>query len=97
MHRSLLILLSAVLLTLGGCGGAPSDDELAKRVRTATLSEDQAIEKAREAVRNNDSFADSAEYAASATGDDGWTITVTADDGFRLIVLDGGGEVIRYE
>ena len=98
MHRSLLILLFSALLVLSGCSGEPSDAEKAKMVRTATLSEDQAVDKARAAVRQNDSFADSAEYSVTPLGGDGWTVTVQGSGGeFRLIVLDGAGEVVRYE
>ncbi len=98
MHRSLLILLFSAVLVAGGCSGAPSEAEKAKMVRTSALSEDQAVDKAKAAVRQNDSFADSAEYAVSPTGADGWTVTVTGGGGeFRLIVLDAAGEVIRYE
>ncbi len=98
MHRSLLILLCSALLTGGGCGGGHSEGSTAKRVRTATVTEDQAIELAREAVRQNDSFADSAEYSVAPTGNTGWTVTVHGSAGqFRLIVLDGEGSVVRYD
>ncbi len=99
MHRSLLILLCSALLTGGGCGGGPSGEgSTEKRVRTATVTEDQAIELAREAVRQNDSFADSAEYSVAPTGNAGWTVTVKGSAGqFRFIVLDAEGKVIRYD
>ncbi len=97
MHRSLLILLFSALLITGGCGGGPSDADLAKRVRTATLSEDQALDKAKQAVRANDSFADSAEYSIEPTGDSGWTITVRAGGELRLVVLNDQGEVLQYK
>ncbi len=98
MHRSLLILLFSALLIVSGCSGEPTEAEKAKTARTATLSEDQAIDKAKAAVRQNDSFADSAEYEVSPTGAAGWTVTVTGGGGeFRLIVLDAAGEVLRYE
>lgn len=99
MHRSLLILLFSALLVAGGCGGGKaSEDEMAKRVRTATLSEDQALEKAKAAVRQNDSFADSAEYEITPTGTSGWTVTVNGSNGeFRLIVLDDAGVVLKYQ
>ncbi len=98
MHRSLLILLFSALLITGGCGGGPSEADLATRVRTASMSEEQALDKARQAVRDNDSFADSAEYAIKPTGDSGWTVTVNGTGGeWRLIVLDDLGEVLRYE
>jgi hypothetical protein len=71
---------------------------MAKRVRAPSLSEDQALDKAKQAVRQNDSFADSADYVVKPTGDNGWTVTVTGGGGeFRLIVLDDQGEVLRYE
>ena len=98
MHRSLLILLFSALLITGGCGGEPSETDRAKRVRVAALSEDQALDRARQVVRENDSFADSAEYSIKPTGDSGWTITVDGSGGeWRLIVLDDQGEVLRYE
>lgn len=98
MHRSMLILLCSALLTGGGCGGGPSEDSTEKRVRTATVTEDQAIELAREAVRQNDSFADSAEYSVTPTGNAGWTVTVNGSAGqFRLIVLDSTGTVVKYD
>ena len=98
MHRSLLILLFSALLITGGCGGEPSEADRAKRVRVAALSEDQALDRARQVVRENDSFADSAEYSIKPTGDSGWTITVDGSGGeWRLIVLDDQGEVLRYE
>jgi hypothetical protein len=71
---------------------------MAKRVRAPSLSEDQALDKAKQAVQQNDSFADSADYAIKPTGENGWTITVTGGGGeFRLIVLDDQGQVLRYE
>ncbi len=98
MHRSLLILLFSALLIVSGCGGEPTEAEKAKTARTATLSEDQAVDKAKAAVRQNDSFADSAEYSVTPLGSDGWTVTVKGSGGeFRLIVLDGAGDVVRYE
>ncbi len=98
MHRSLLILLFSSLLLTGGCGGGSSEADLATRVRTAAMSEDQALDKARQAVRQNDSFADSAEYSIKPTGDSGWTIEVNGSEGeWRLIVLDDQGDVLRYE
>ena len=98
MNRSLIILVCLAVLTAGGCGGGGPDDSTDKRVRTSTLTEEQAIDLATDAVRENDSFADSAEYSAKATGDAGWTITVNGNAGqFRLIVLDSAGEVIKYE
>jgi len=94
----LLILLFSALLITGGCGGEPSETDRAKRVRVAALSEDQALDRARQVVRENDSFADSAEYSIKPTGDSGWTITVDGSGGeWRLIVLDDQGEVLRYE
>ena len=97
MHRSLFILLCSALLTAGGCGGDP-EGSTDKRVHSSTVTEERAIELATAAVRQNDSFADSAEYAVTPTGDAGWTITVTGDAGqFRLIVLDSAGEVIKYD
>ena len=98
MHRSLLILLFSALLITGGCGGEPSATDRAKRVRVAALSGGQALDRARQVVRENDSFADSAEYSIKPTGDSGWTITVDGSGGeWRLIVLDDQGEVLRYE
>ena len=98
MHRSLHILLCSALLAVAGCGGGGSEGSTEKRVRTATVTEDQAIVLATEAVRQNDSFADSAEYSARPSGDSGWQITVESGDGqFRIIVLDGEGNVIMYD
>ena len=98
MHRSLLILLFSALLMTGGCGGGSSEADMATRVRTPSMSEDQALERARQVVRDNDSFADSAEYSIKPTGETGWTITVDGSGGeFRLIVLNDQGDVLRYE
>ena len=97
MHRSLFILLCSALLTAGGCGGEP-EGASEKRVRSSTVTEERAIELAKAAVRENDAFADSAEYTVEPTGDAGWTITVNGNAGqFRLIVIDSGGEVIKYD
>ena len=98
MHRSLLILLFSALLITSGCGGEPSESDMAKRVRAPSLTEDQALDKAKQAVRQNDSFADSAEYSIKPAGDTGWTVTVTGSGGqFRRIILDDVGEVLRYD
>ncbi len=98
MHRSVLILLCSALLTVGGCGDGAPEGSTEKRVRSATVTEEQAIVLATEAVRQNDSFADRAEYVAKPSGDAGWQITVDSGDGqFRIIVLDAEGKVIMYD
>ena len=98
MHRSLLILLFSALLITAGCGGGPSQADKAPRVRTATMSEDQALDKARQAVQDRDSFASTAEYVIKPSGNDRWQIEVNSSGGeFRLIVLDDLGDVVRYE
>lgn len=97
MYRSLLILLFSGLLFAGGCGSEPSAADKAPTVRKATLTEDQAIEKAKDAVRQHDSFADSATYEVTPIGDAGWQITVTSGREVRFVALDGTGEVIKYD
>lgn len=98
MYRSLLVLLFSGLLLVGGCSSEPSDAEKAPRVRTTNLTEDQVMQKAKDIVRQHDSFADSAEYDVEAAGDAGWQVTVESSAGdVRLILLDGNGEVIKYE
>ncbi len=98
MHRSLLILLFSALLVTGGCGGGPSEADVAKTVRAPSLSEDQALDKARQAVRERDSFADSAKYSIEPDGASGWTVTVNAGGGEeRLILLNDQGDIVLYE
>lgn len=95
MIRSLVGILAAGLI-LSGCGGG-SDAGGPATPRTTTVSEEQAIEFARDAVRQNDSFADSANYEAMAIGN-GWQINVVDENSgeFRMIVLDGDGGVLEY-
>ena len=95
--------LACLAFALPVCVNGINDDltpeeEKAKRVRTTAMSEDQVIDKAKAAVQQNDSFADSAEYAIMPAGDSGWSVTVTSGNGeVRFIVLDGQGEVIKYD
>ncbi len=94
MIRSLLGLLTALLI-LSGCGGSPPGG--ITEPRTTTVTEEQAIEFAKDAVRQNDSFADSATYSATAIGN-GWQINVVDEDSdaFRMIILDTDGGVLEY-
>ncbi len=92
MIRSLVVLVTALMLS--GCsGGGVGESE----PRTTTVTEDQAIAFATDAVRENDNFADTAAYTAVPIGN-GWQINVLDENTgeFRMIVLDGDGGVLEY-
>ena len=92
MIRS-VIFLSATLLVLSGCKGRSGGGEAPPR--TTTVTEQQAIDAARAAVQEHDSFAKTATYEAAAQGN-GWVVTVTAGSQVRLIMIDPQGKVVNY-
>ncbi len=93
MTRLITPLLAALLLALAGCGGGAESFE-----RTTTVTENQAIEAARDAVRQNDAFADSATFTAKAKGN-GWQVDVVDEQSGqeRMIIVSGDGTVVQYQ
>ena len=95
MIRSLFILLFSALLLLGGCGGGSSGDG-SRADRTTAVTEQQAVDLAKAAYRERDSFDDSAQYAA-VPASNGWQVTIRDSSGnVGLVMLDGEGAVVMY-
>ena len=71
-----------------------------KALAAQTVSEQDAIQTAKDAVRDRDGWSDAATFEAEPKGN-GWTGTVwrgavdTSD--MRLILLDAEGEVVMYQ
>lgn len=97
MNRSILGICVALPLVLGGCGGGKNSGG-ATAPRTTNITEDDAIALAMDAVEQNDSFADSADYDAIPRGN-GWQVNVVDDasGAYRMVILDGDGKVIEYK
>ena len=95
MIRLVIPILISLLLSAGGCGGGAVGTSTE---RTTTVTEDQAIDTAREAVRQHDSFADVAVFEAQPMGN-GWRVTAederSGDE--RLIIIDSDGNVTKYQ
>ena len=97
MIRAIAIVLALVFFS-GGCG----DNEQAGSIRaprTTTITEQGAIDIAKDTVRERDGWSD-ATCEAVAMGN-GWKITVTrggagAGD-VRIVILDGEGAVSMYQ
>ena len=90
-----VILLVALLVAAPGCNsrsgyGAPAPP------RTTSVTEQQAIDAAKAAVKEHDNFADKATYQARPSGN-GWTIMAEYGKQGRFIALDAEGKVISYE
>ncbi len=98
MIRSIAVILASVFLA-GGCGQSEPEGRI-RPPRTTTVTEQAAIEIARDTVRERDGWSDAATFEVEPTGN-GWTVTVwrgaanTSD--MRLLVLDQEGKVILYE
>ena len=91
-----LVTLILALLIASGCSES-SSDPAPKLVRTTTVTEADAISIAKQAVRDNDgSWNDSAQYQAEPMGN-GWQVSAEGPTGFRLIVIDESGKVVKYE
>ena len=96
MFRSVLIVLLSAVVAGGGCGGGGSSGLSVEPATTVT--EDQAVSIAMDAVRDNDSFAETASYTAKESGN-GWAVTVVDEEAgeLRIVVIDGEGNVSKYE
>jgi hypothetical protein len=96
MIRSIVLFLTFALLA-SGCGEGSQEGSI-RAPRTTTVTEQQAIQFAKDAVRERDGWTDTQNVEAQPTGN-GWTVTVySAGTGEpRLVILDGEGEVIQYQ
>jgi hypothetical protein len=97
MIRSIVIILALVLFA-GGCGEEAREGSI-RAPRTTTVTEQDAIETAKNAVRERDGWSAVTNVEAEPTGN-GWTVTVwrgaiNASE-MRLLVLDAEGEVVDY-
>ncbi|MHC4094156.1 MAG: hypothetical protein ACYSVY_28425 [Planctomycetota bacterium] len=98
MIRSIAVILALVFFA-GGCGESQPEGAI-RAPRTTTVTEQGAIDIARDTVRDRDGWSDAATFEAEPTGN-GWTVTVwrgaadTSD--MRLVVLDESGDVVLYE
>ena len=97
MIRSMAIVLALVFFS-GGCGKQEPTGGI-RAPRTTTVTEQDALDIAKDTVRERDGWSD-ATFKASPVGN-GWRITVTrggAGPGeARLVVLDDEGSVISYQ
>ncbi|MHC4218029.1 MAG: hypothetical protein ACYSU7_06180 [Planctomycetota bacterium] len=98
MIRASAVFLAFVLLA-GGCGESADEGSL-RPPRTTKVTEQAAIDIAKETVRDRDGWSDAGAAEATPMGN-GWTVSVwreTMGSGdVRLVVLDGEGKVIRYQ
>jgi len=106
------ITLVAVTLILCGCTSKPEkqiaitgnsvSEEMESPViqPVATVDEDAVLKIAKQAVRDNDTWADRAEYTATKEGDE-WNVLVwrlpKVPGGYRYITIGSSGAVIEYE
>jgi len=82
-----------VAITLAGCGGSdPGSFE-----RTTSVTEQQAIDAARDAVKQNDSFSNSVTFVAAAKGN-GWQVDVRDETSGeeRVVIIGPEGNVVMY-
>jgi len=107
--KPILITLIALVLTVG-CSVAPhSGRNSSLTPATAQLDERKAIEIAKHAVAQNDTWADRATYKAKQKDDGTWSVMVWRitgyDDnenptftpgGHRLVTVDTTGKVMKY-
>jgi hypothetical protein len=97
MIRAIAVIL-ALVFCAGGCGEKTPEGSI-RAPRTTTVGEQQAIDIARDAVRDRDGWSP-ANFEAEPTGN-GWTVTVWQgaidDSELRLVVLDSEGEVVTYD
>ena len=98
MIRSVAVILTLVPYA-GGCGGSDPKGGI-RPPRTTSVTEQDAIRIAGDAVRDRDGWSDPGTVEAEATGN-GWTVTVwrgaEGTSAMRLLVLDGEGEVVMYQ
>ena len=97
MIRSLAIVLTLVLFA-GGCGEKQPDGSI-RAPRTTKVTEQDAINIAKDAVSERDGW--SAGGAQAEPMGNGWTVTLWRDavgsGDVRLVVLDSEGDVIQYQ
>ena len=89
-----LMVLTLALLVAAGCSeSAPTDQS---RVRTTAVTEQDAIDAARQAVSEKDGWSN-AQFQALPMGN-GWQVTAEGPAGeIRLIMIDANGEVGSYQ
>jgi hypothetical protein len=97
MIRAIVIVLALVLFS-GGCGGEEQSGGI-RAPRTTTVTEQGAIDIAKDAASERDGWSDVACEAVPMGN--GWRITVTRGGGgagnVRIVILDGEGEVTMYQ
>jgi len=92
-------MILALVLFTGGCGETAQEGSI-RAPRTTTVTEQDAIDIAKTAVRDRDGWSAAANVEAEPTGN-GWTVTVwrgaVDTSEMRLVVLDDEGEVVMYQ
>ncbi|MHC4588892.1 MAG: hypothetical protein ACYTAQ_06035 [Planctomycetota bacterium] len=98
MIRSIAIILALVFFA-GGCGETAQEGSI-RPPRTTSVTEQDAIEIAKNTVRERDGWSAATNVEAEPTGN-GWTVTVwqgaVDTSEMRLLVLDSEGEVVMYQ
>ncbi len=89
-----LMVLTLVLLVVTGCGDSKNTAQ--PTARTTTVTEQDAISTATQAVSENDGWSN-AQLKAEPMGN-GWQVTAEGPNGeIRLIMIDGNGAVAKYQ
>jgi hypothetical protein len=97
MLRLIAVFLALVFFA-GGCGESQQQGGV-RAPRSTTVTEQDAIDIAKTTVSERDGWS-TVDRAVAAPMGNGWTVSVYRDTGsanVRLVVLDGEGNVIRYQ
>lgn len=96
MIRAIAIILALVFFS-GGCGEKQPDGSI-RAPRSTTVTEEGAIDIAKDAVTERDGWSD-VTCVAVPMGN-GWQVTATrsgARGDVRIVILDGDGKVTMYQ
>lgn len=91
-----VFVLAPLVAILAACSGTPKPDA------ASVLTDKEVLAIAREAVANNETWLDQAEFDAPKRGEGAanWTVMVwrlpKTPGGFRVVAVDDAGQVVSY-